>query len=335
MASLTIEQIQGVLREKNPASLVLAEHTETGHFYRHVPTNQVFASVTTKCGILDAPHLKKWAARLAVEHLVQKVQLLPIQERTLERMALHIDEAILVHQDQFTEAGDLGTRGHGYVEDYLMDWMKTGYRPSDIRTFVKDEDARVFAAARSAELFCKEWNVLPIASEMKVASVRYRYAGTLDSLMMVLRQTDKGDGSCLDQNSMFDGKPREHHFLSTSAPNPNKVRCVHCGTTGEYEFSIVDWKTSNSIDKVEYAMQTAAYWQALFEMTGLKPKNIFIVRLDKTQARYEVRRLTNRPKAFKAFADCAKIYDWLNDGTEKLIPANPKKITRLTDMQTV
>jgi len=35
-------------------------------------------------------------------------------------------------------------------------------------------------------------------------------------------------------------------------------------------------------------MQVSAYWWAFFEMTGLRPKHIYIVRLDKDKAKYEV-----------------------------------------------
>ena len=195
--------------------------------------------------------------------------------------------------------------------------MDIGKRPDDIRRFITGDlcnDHRIYAIARSAEMFCKEWCVIPIASEMKIASVKYKFAGTLDGLMMVLNIVEKSNNSAC-----------EHDFLHLSKSNPLKVKCLHCNLTGEYIFSVVDWKTSNSIDKVEYAMQTAAYWQAIYEMTGLKPKKIYIVRLDKTVAKYEVRVLTNRSEAFKAFVLATKLYDWLENGEEKLLLASPKE----------
>lgn len=325
--SLTVEQIRDVLREKNPASLVSAEHSDEGHFYRYAPSNRLFASVTTKCGILDAPHLKKWAARLAVQHFVTNVTVDMVEQKVMSpdftAVSKLMDESILVHQDQFEEAGDIGTRGHKFIEDYLLEWMKTGVRPSDIRTFVTDPDARCMAIARSAEMFCHDFDVIPIASEMFVASDRHEFAGTLDSLMMVMKVTKKGSGVC--------GK--HHAWWLSSTSNPNKRMCKDCGAKGEYKFAIVDWKTSNSIDKVEYAMQVAAYWQAIYEMTGLRPQECYIVRLDKGQAKYEVRRLRHRPSAFRAFAHTAKVWDWLNDGTEKLVAANPKKSVSLKDIK--
>ena len=329
---LSVEKIREIIKEKIPASLVVPEHTESGHFYRHTPTNQLFASVTTKCGILDSPHLKKWSARLAVEYIIEKVSIDPSQITPGKIIALK-DSAILVHQDQFEQAGDVGTRGHAVVEDYLMSWIN-GVKPKSIKDFIPKEtvDSRIVAIARSAEMFCNDFNIIPIASEMKVASPKYKFGGTLDSLMMVFRTVKKGNGSCAEQLNIYGEKGREHDFLPLSSSNPNKVKCLHCGLSGVYEFAIVDWKTSNSIDKVEYAMQTSAYWQAVKEMTGLKPKRIYVVRLDKTQAKYEVRVLTDRVASFRAFRNATKIYDWLNDGNEKLVNAFPRQIVTLDSL---
>jgi len=334
---MDVNEIKKILAEKIPENLIVAQHNEVGHFYRHVPTGGVFPSVTTKGSILDAPHLKKWSARLAVEHFAANLH----KRKDIEMLK---KEAVLVHQDQFEEAGDVGTRGHGVVDEYLKEWIIKEVPRSDIRTVITDlvnttvdgekyNDPRVFAAARSAEMFCRDFHVIPVASEMKVCSLKHKFAGTLDSLMMVLNIETYGDGKCEDVNDVSEGKRRIHDFLSLSKSNPNKVKCLHCGLKGEYELAIVDWKTSNSIDKVEYAMQTSAYWQALFEMTGLRPKKIYIVRLDKKQAKYEVRVLTNRVAAFKAFKYTTRVYDWLNDGQEKLVSATPKEKVSLDDLE--
>jgi hypothetical protein len=328
----SVEEIRTIVKEKIPNGLIVPQHTDSGHFYLHSPSGNLFASVTTKCGILDSPHLKKWASKLAVEHMLKNVKLLQEGADINARIKM-CEQAILVHQDQFEQAGDVGTRGHAVVEDYLMSWIN-GVKPKSIKDFVPKEtvDSRIVAIARSAEMFCNDFNIIPIASEMKVASSRYKFGGTLDSLMMVFRTVKKGNGSCAELLNLYGEKGREHDFLPLSSSNPNKVKCLHCGLSGVYEFAIVDWKTSNSIDKVEYAMQTSAYWQAVKEMTGLKPKRIYVVRLDKTQAKYEVRVLTDRVASFRAFRNATKIYDWLNDGNEKLVNAFPRQIVTLDSL---
>lgn len=321
MKTLTIEEIQKVIKEKNPANLITPEHTATGHFYRHAVTQQKYASVTTKCGILDAPHLKKWSAKLAVEFIYSKVKPGDVMPGRILELK---ESAILAHQDEFEQAGDIGTRGHKVIEEYLLQWMETKVRPDDIRAFIKEDDSRVFAIARSAEKFFHDFDVTPIASEMFVASTKHSFAGTLDALMMVTRVTKEGDGGC-EMTDMFDGKKRVHEYWQASTRDSSKVRCHTCGQEAEREFSLVDFKTSNSIDKVEYAMQTSAYWQALKEMTGLKTKRIYVVRFDKKQAKYDIKTVNHRPSCFKAFLGCSKLYDWLEDGQEKMIKAYPKK----------
>lgn len=298
---LTAEKIQQIIKEKIPENLVLPEHTEDAHFYRHIPTNILLGSVTAKCNILDAPHLKKWAARIAAEHIIERA-------KRIEDLPGLKDSAILAHQDQFEEAGDIGTRGHAVVETYLLEWMATGKRPDDIRGFILEEDSRLYAIARSAEMFFKDYDVMPIASELFVASLKHQFGGTLDSLMMVTRITKKGDGTCA----------KSHDYWNESTRNPNKLICNDCVQKAIREFALVDFKTSNSISgKLEYFMQVSAYAQAFYEMTGLRPKRLLILRLDKNKAQYEVNEVLSPRLAFKHFAHCSKVYDWMNDSKPK------------------
>ena len=277
-----VSEINSILQENSPEGLVVPEHTATEHFYRHVPSGQKFASVTTRTGILDAPHLKKWAARLAVDLLVENTNAIVRDGEISPDMQ---KAAVMAHNDMFEEAGDIGTRGHEVVERYLLKWMETGRQPRNILNFVDDEDSRVHAIARSAELFCNDFMVAPIASEMKVCSLRHKFAGTLDSLMLVSKILKHGDGTCTKQASFIEGESA-HHWLRASTRTKNTYICANCGMKIRKDFCIVDWKTSNSIDKDEYAMQVAAYYQGLYEMTGLKPKDLLIVKLDKKLLRF-------------------------------------------------
>ena len=312
----TLNEIQSILAEKLPVGLVLPEHTQTGHFYRYTPKDELYGSVTTKAGILEAPHLKKWAASLAVDYIDSHLGII-----TESNKAEIYAAAIMAHQDAFEDAGDIGTEGHGVIEDYLKEWMSSRVRPSDITKFIKGQDSRLWAIARSAELFCKDFDVVPIASEMKVASAKYKYGGTLDSLMFVAFP-----------KLGFEGDPRCQHSYWW-LPNPKRELedvCVQCNRKRKYEFCLVDWKTSNSIDKAEYAMQTSAYWEALKEMCGLKPKYIIIVKLDKGQARYGCMLVKDRVGSFKAFRRAAWIYDWLTSGEEVLAPLVSKERINLS-----
>lgn len=281
----TVSRIRTTIAERIPENLIVPQHDEYGHKYRHTPTNQVFSSVTTKTSILDNERLKRWAARVGVEYIDRNWDVINACSR-LEREA-HFKAATLAHEDELKDAGDIGTQGHGVVERYLNRWIETGERPDDIRRFILGQDARLWAIARSAEKFCIDFDVIPIVSELRVCSLKHKFAGTLDSLMLVR----KGD---------------------------------------KYIFAIVDWKTSNSVDKPEYAMQVAAYWQAFYEMTGLRPSELIIVQLDKDKMKYNCVRVVDRPKSFRAFKQVSNVYDFINDGVTKLYPFTPKKETFIT-----
>jgi len=328
---LSPENIRKVIAEKIPAGLVVPEHTEQGHFYRHVPTNLLLSSVTTKSSVLNegGKQLQKWSARLAVERLTERLLATPHTLNTAEpanaqTLETYQKEAILVHQDKFEDAGGIGTIGHGYIEDYLKDWIATGEKPkNDITRYIKpDEDSRAFAIARSAELFINDFYLIPVASELFVASVKYKFAGTLDGLALVI----VGAGKC--EQAVIDVVPR-HEWMNASTRNPYKVICRHCNKEATYKFTLIDWKTSNSIDKVAYVLQVSAYWEALKEMTGLKPEELIIIKLSKEHAKYDAVRVVNHTDAFKAFVNVSKTYDYLWNGEKKMLPVVEKEIISL------
>jgi hypothetical protein len=270
--------IRSILDEK-VVGAVVTEHTDDGHFYRHVASGEVYPSVTGLIIVPEAAQIKIWAVRQGLEYLQRHWYVL---RKSPEIPKENYDAALMAHRDSFTESGDIGTQIHNAVEKWLKTWIACGKRPDNILDFVPQNDVRVLFGARSAEKFCKDFNVEPIATEMFLVSQRYRFGGTFDFLCMI-------DG----------------------------------------ELTFVDWKSSNSADKPEYAMQTSAYWQMLFEMTGLRPKKILIVRLDKNSVKYEALKVEDRVRAFRAFKHSAKIYDWLNDGVSKLMPAYPKEVIKI------
>ena len=220
---LSAEEIRQIIADKIPKGLVVPEHSDNGHFYRHVPTNLLLGSVTTKTSVLNegGKQLQKWSARLAVERLTERLMVTPhVLDTSVpghsDILETYQKESIMVHQDKFEDAGGIGTIGHGYIEDFLKDWIDTGVRPQkDITQYIKpDEDSRAWAIARSAELFINDFYLIPIASELFVASVKHRYAGTLDGLALVIINS----GNC--------SAPR-HEWMNVSTRNPYKMICRH------------------------------------------------------------------------------------------------------------
>lgn len=314
---IDVAALRELVKEKLPASLVIPEHDHLGHHYRYLPTNKVYDSVTTKASILDNPRLKRWAANLAVQYIDRNWNIIASSTNKED----HYKAAVLAHEDELQDAGDIGTQGHSAIERWLKRWIDTNIQPDDIRKFILGEDARLWAITRSAEMFANDFEMIPIASEVFVASPRHEYAGTLDCLALLLKEKEAG----MTEIPGFDKHKCDWGTPSARAYKAKFWECSHCHRIVEPVLSIVDWKTSNSIDKPEYAMQVAAYWQALVELTGIRPKEIIIVRLDKEKARYEVMRVQDRPAAFRAFKHVTKVYDWMNNGVSKLLPYSPKK----------
>ena len=116
--TLSVEQIREIIGEKIPDGLVVPEHTETEHFYRHTGVDEKYASVTTKSGILSSPYLKVWAAKMAVQYIEKH-----FSEIDIETGADIYKNAVDAHRVVFEEAGDIGTRGHDIVDQYLTNWL--------------------------------------------------------------------------------------------------------------------------------------------------------------------------------------------------------------------
>ena len=312
---LTPDEVIDIIAKKVPQGLVIPEHDHMGHHYRYKKTNQVFDSVTTKAGILDMPHLKKWAANQAVEHLDKNWNNI-----TRANRKDHYKAAILAHEDVLKDAGNVGTQGHEAVDRYLQQWLDTKQRPTDIRDFIIGEDSRLWAITRSAELFMSEFEFIPIATELFVVSEKHEYAGQVDCIAFILKELEPGKEAYKEfyKPGTF---PCDHEY---DVFRQRHWRCKHCQRIVTPMLSIVDWKTSNSVDKAEYAMQVAAYYYAFREMTGIKPDQCVIVQLDKYKAKYNVVRIQNPTSAFRAFNHVGKVYGWLNDGVTKLYPYTPK-----------
>lgn len=306
-----VPYIQEIIARCIPEGILVPEHDEFEHHYRHTGNGILYDSVTTKSsGILETPHLKKWAARLAVENYAESCTIPGID---LEKLK---EESILVHQDQFEDAGGIGTEGHGVIDEYLKEWMKGGARPQKpITEYIQKDDSRLYAITRSADLFFTDFSFIPIASELLVVSTKNKFAGTLDCLGLVVLPTKKCPTGV-------------HEWMNASMKNPYSVVCRHCNHVDLYRFSLLDWKTSNQINKPEYAMQVSAYRKAFTEMTKLLPRNILIVRFDKKQAKYEVMKIKEPGAAFKAFRDVSNVYEWMKSD-KKLEPIIAKEVIKI------
>lgn len=318
---LTIQEIRQVISEKIPEGLIVPAHDDKGHHYKHVPSGLVFDSVTTKMqGVVDNPHLKVWAARLAVEYLVEQISLNPILlESTIHTTQLK-DAAVMQHRDVFENAGGIGTIGHKAVEEYNDEWIATDIRPNNYEKFLDGKDARETAILRSALLFYDDFYYLPVASELLVCNLKDKYAGTLDCLAYVIIT-----------NKRCTGENIKHDFSwQLSSKDWTKRECIHCGLKAKYKLALIDYKTSNSIKKKPtYCAQVSAYAKAFKLMTGIQVSEYIIVRLDKKQAQYEAVKITDPNECYKNFKLMQTLSPWLNPSLDHSEPIIKKEIIKL------
>ncbi len=309
------QKIESVLYEGR----VQPRHTEYQHFYEDTTDGEVYASVTTKTSLLSREYYKQMAADKAVDHILLNIPRFPnMIPEEISHVFSHAREA---HKHDLNRAGEWGTHAHDIVDRYVSSWLSTGERPRDIKEFWLPTDSNEGkCASLGGEMFMKSRTMFPIASEKYVISKKHRYAGTLDSLWLV------GD------------VPPEEQMLCVHTwfeKGKNKIKCHSCGQTETLSLLLGDWKSSNqifghgSMGKYEYAMQVAAYDIAITELTGLKCKKHWIVRLDKQKPMYEVGVITDIKQARKAFICMNTVSDFARSRVAPLEPINPKTIITL------
>ena len=166
---------------------VIPKHDVFGHHYLLTWCDKIVDSVTTK-NILDKPHLLNWATGLAVDYLVDNNKLDDLKDP--EKYKDTKLAAQLQWKDIRDDAGTVGTVAHDCIEQYVIEWIKTGKQPEDVKTFfpgkLDDIDKRSIASARAAEQVFIKYNCVPISTELLVGSERRDTAGTLDMLVLNL-----------------------------------------------------------------------------------------------------------------------------------------------------
>jgi hypothetical protein len=183
------------------------------------------------------------------------------------------------HKDHLEDAGNVGHAAHDWIEHYIKSQLRHAWRETlgiepvyDALPFPEDERAAnaVVAALGWMTAHKVEW----LETERKVYSRRYKYAGTMDGLCYV--------SSC------------------------NDPEC--CPEAFENRLSVADWKTSNYLYP-DYILQITSYLQAYKEETGKDVTDCWLIRLGKTDAKFEPWHLTHKmiDTGFKAFLEALQL----------------------------
>lgn len=317
--SYDIKELRKKLLETFQEGLVVADHTETEHWYRNTKTDVRAASVTTKQNTVDKPYLKQWAVNRAVDHIEQNIQSI------LDGNVSYVfDAARSAHKNDLREAGGWGTKIHEAIDGFCQRWIDTGNKTGTSQDYLaQGASGQEVAGCRSFDKFKAEVEFWPVASELKVWYQKGKdaYAGTIDAILLVhsVYKEKEGDFYCI------------HDYAEQ---RPNILWCPRCGRTVKRMLVLGDWKSANTVSgKDEYAEQTVAYATAIEAGTGLKFDDIWIVRFSKEKAEYEIVRVSDRKRAWKRFLMTSRLFDARANTVPLLEPLNSKLIIKLGDYE--
>lgn len=197
-----------------------------------------------------------WAVKKATERVKALMEQHRRRDGFYELLIEELDAILIAakkaDREILEDAGEVGHIAHDWVEQ-LVKTILSGDETRRLELICKlPEDERAANACIAAVEWMLAHNVRWIATEQKVFSREELFAGTLDGLALV--------SSCDDE-----------------------MCCPHPFTD---RLSITDWKTSNYL-YVEYLLQTAAYWKAKIEESGIPIEDRWIIRLGKDDAEFD------------------------------------------------
>lgn len=160
------------------------DFNEKGHAY--MVEGELYTGVTTILDVRNKPFLKWWTAKEVVKFLENKQE--QIKSATPEEYSKLLDEAKKAHVRKADTAKDAGTIAHEYVEHYIGEKLGT---KGALVVPTENEEAKnaVNAFLNWEEKRKPEW----IASELIVASIKHKYAGTLDFVAVIDGKFTLGD----------------------------------------------------------------------------------------------------------------------------------------------
>ena len=272
------EQLRARIAISLPLGTVITEHKREGHFYRiKTPdvngiAGNVYPSVTGKIQIIKDEGLINYKKNRVIDYVFGHYK-----EFTDSNIMDHLERAERLPEDILADAGDIGTDIHEVRENIFRSLM-AGNHIEDFLSFVPPDkdDIRIKSAIRALSAFCKDYEYVPLATELFVYSHKLKVAGTLDDIGLITKVVRPGGEGC------------EHEYVN-NLKRAEKT-CLKCGQKKKTYLVLLDVKTSNRF-KDHYFFQVALYYQMFCSLTGLKPEICFILKLSKENGTYQIEEL--------------------------------------------
>lgn len=262
----TAQYYRNVITRTLPKGTVVPDHDTTGHWYR-VPSlgpDIRYPSVNGRIHIFKEEGLADWRMNKALEYIFKH-----FEDITKDNLMEYIASAEQQSVTEFHDASDIGRDIHDYREQIFTRYIDTG---KYIEVFddiipVERQDIRAISAMGALQKFVNDYHYESIATELYVYSSKLKLAGTLDDIGLIWTEVRKGTLGC------------EHDMIDT--------HCVKCPLKYKKDLCLMDLKSSNYLKPI-YWIQVALYYHMFRALTGLSPRKMFILKLDKNNRTYKV-----------------------------------------------
>lgn len=295
---------------------VIPAHTEYEHFYKDKEDGEIYPSVTGVLSVIEKRYLKQWAVNRGVEYVRDWAINMPV----INRVDLYevLERSKTAHKTILETASMWGTDGHNVVDKYVELWILRGKQPTEsiLDLAEKDISNEGKCAALGAEKFFNKHTLFPIVSEKKILSKKHKIGGTLDSLWLIGEAYKRREGD----------KDCKHEWLEQKNGD---IICCKCNRHEKLSLILIDLKTSNQINSLEFAMQCSTYSSILTEMCAIKPKIHWILQLNKNKPDYTIGVIDNISRHAKIFLHTYELFKHQKKETEPVKMLKQKTVVKL------
>lgn len=177
------------------------EYNDEDHTYKL--NGEYLTGVTTILRVRAKEYLVPWAAKETADYLLPRFE--EIRAASQKRFEELLKEAKKAHTKKSGDAKDSGKTAHKWIEQYILSQMTGNARYSAV---LSDEKAR-----KAVDQFLeweKEHQIEWLASELILASVQYKFAGTIDAVAKI-------DGVMTVVDFKTSAQISDEYFLQTAA----------------------------------------------------------------------------------------------------------------------
>ncbi|MCK9370229.1 hypothetical protein M0R04_10015 [Candidatus Dojkabacteria bacterium] len=284
------------INEAVPKGLVIPDHDKYGHHYLVPHINARYESVNGRIHIFKEEGLGDWRMNKALQYIYSNWK-----RFTDNNILNEIQNAEQQSVVELTDAGDIGTDIHNYREQIFSIYLKTGIWIEKFESIIPENkyDIRAVSALGALQKFVQDYKYVPVVTELYVYSEQLKLAGALDDIGLITTVVRKGNPEC------------EHDVMGNN--------CIKCDLKYKTELCLMDLKSSNQLKPI-YWIQVALYYHMFLKLTGIKPKKIFILKLDKKNRTYTVEYMKEISKVVRIAKRILKLsdeLDWLKEVRKK------------------